>query len=452
MSISPDEQHAALLMSMLRDPAPGGPVDRAIVDATREFLLALDGDATTTPQTPVEQGAALLLDWSRAKARGDQAAADGHAQQIAHQEGTSPFPFRRTLAAFQNFYANVPHPSGNAANYRPPKPSNPSFGVIDWQLPDDAKIGIIGDFGTGEVDAGFLLDSMLQQHNDLAAILHIGDVYETGSRAAMDNFFMAPLTHAFGLVPVAHGQPKFQIPVYSVPGDHEYLSNGDGFFYMIDRINDGLDPKQKQEASFFCLRTKSGSWQILGGDTGFTTDKQDRNKQPSVDPRELAWHRAQFKNFTGKTLFMTHRQFISGWDPLDRNGFNLALIGDMLEFLPRINLLLWGHEHRFAPFEDVNQLGLPGFTGKSKAKLRTLGGCARHPKGGEYPPNYPQHLMQNGQSYFWTGSANGQTNHSYAVLDLGKSEVSYYQTTAWYGDGTGMDRQAPSTPVLVDSV
>ena len=440
-------------MTMMRESSPlHDSIDQGIVDATREFLLTRDEDAAATPNTPVERGAALVLQWSHARARGDHAAADGYARQMAHEQGTNPFPFRQTLAAFQNFYANPAHQSGNAANYRPPQASNPSFGMIDWQLPDDAKVGIIGDFGTGEPDAGFLLDSMLEQHDDLAAILHLGDIYETGSRTQVDDYFIAPLTNAFGKVLSRPGQPRFQIPVYAVPGDHEYFSYGDGFFYMIDKINSALDPKQKQEASFFCLRTKSGSWQILGGDTGFTSDKQNRNDQPSVDPRELAWHKDKLKNFLGKTLFMTHRQFVSGWDPLDGDGYNNALIGDVLDLLPQIHLFLWGHEHRFAPFVDAHQLGIPGFTGKSAAKLRTLGGSGRHPKGGEAPPSYPQHLMKNGNSYFWTGFANGQTNHSYAVLDLGKSQVSYYQTTAWYGDGTGMDRQAPQAPVLVDSL
>ena len=90
MPFSPDEQHAAVLLSMMRETAPPD-----LVDQTREFLLNLEEDPTRTPKTPVEREAALLLEWSRATARGDQAAADGHVQQMASEENTNPFPFGR---------------------------------------------------------------------------------------------------------------------------------------------------------------------------------------------------------------------------------------------------------------------------------------------------------------------------------------------------------------------
>jgi hypothetical protein len=49
------------------------------------------------------------------------------------------------------------------------------YGVIDWRIPNDARIGIIGDWGTGMDDSIALLRDLMVNHSP-AAIIHLGDI------------------------------------------------------------------------------------------------------------------------------------------------------------------------------------------------------------------------------------------------------------------------------------
>lgn len=53
-------------------------------------------------------------------------------------------------------------------------------GIINYRFPKNAKIGIIGDFGTGLPDSLALLnDLIVNKQADI--ILHLGDVYYAGT-------------------------------------------------------------------------------------------------------------------------------------------------------------------------------------------------------------------------------------------------------------------------------
>lgn len=152
---------------------------------------------------------------------------------------------------------------------------------------------------------------------------------------------------------------------------------------------------------------------------------------------------------------MTHRQFVSAYDPLDGQNYNDALVADMQALLPNINLFLWGHEHSFVPF--VDQLQVPAYQSPPKAKLRTMGGSARHPydqspstagaKLIRTPPQKP-----GGNDYDWVDSANGHDNHTYAILDLAASTATYYQVTAWKLGDSNPVKSAPTQPILIDQL
>lgn len=53
-------------------------------------------------------------------------------------------------------------------------------GVIKYKFPSNAKIAIIGDFGTGLSDSfGLLRHAIIEKEVDI--ILHLGDVYYAGT-------------------------------------------------------------------------------------------------------------------------------------------------------------------------------------------------------------------------------------------------------------------------------
>lgn len=52
--------------------------------------------------------------------------------------------------------------------------------VIKYKFPNDAKIAIIGDFGTGLSDSfGLLRHAIIQKQADI--VIHLGDVYYAGT-------------------------------------------------------------------------------------------------------------------------------------------------------------------------------------------------------------------------------------------------------------------------------
>ncbi len=60
-------------------------------------------------------------------------------------------------------------------------------------------------------------------------------------------------------------------PLWAIPGNHEYISAGKGFFKKLiqpkTRLGD-IKNKNPQEASFFCLENKARKLQIIALDTG----------------------------------------------------------------------------------------------------------------------------------------------------------------------------------------
>ncbi len=59
-------------------------------------------------------------------------------------------------------------------------------------------------------------------------------------------------------------------PLWSVPGNHEYISAGEGYFTQLvgkQRLGDYQNGNH-QEASFFCLESAPLRLMILGVDTG----------------------------------------------------------------------------------------------------------------------------------------------------------------------------------------
>ena len=210
---------------------------------------------------------------------------------------------------------------------------------------------------------------------------------------------------------------------------------------MIDKINKGVAraegrTRRRRRASSF-LRTRSGpgkSWRRY----------RIPRRTSMTGRRNLAWipgnrrgrTQDQLQISTGKTLFTDSPAVHVRLGAVNGDGFNLAPSTTCWACCRRSIFYDGGMNTVRAVGGCEPTGGFRGSTGKSDAKLRTLGGRAA--SGVVRSTNFRQYLMKNGQTYFWTGFANGQTNHSYAVLDLANSKISYYQTTAWLGDGRGL--------------
>jgi predicted phosphodiesterase len=314
--------------------------------------------------------------------------------------------------------------------------------IIVNKLPNDAKVGVIGDWGTGNEDARLLLDNMMQREPNLAAILHLGDIYDTGSTQEVDTKFVAPMKAVLG-------DDRSRIPIFSISGDHEYFSPSDGvgFYGLIDTINAKLDKGWKQNASYFCLRTEDDKWQFLGADTGIESVNLRQN--PWLLPEEIAWHQDRIQEFKGKgkTVFLTHHPLIV--EMAGPGALNQNLLRSIGGFLQDLDLYLWGHDHWFLAYN--NNLAIsPGLT---LPRGRLLGGSARETDAPRQPAN-PGWVQMAGGSPIVAGQVNrGVFNHTYAILDLGASKASYYQTPAWHPwDNKTANRTCPQAPLFVESL
>jgi hypothetical protein len=312
-----------------------------------------------------------------------------------------------------------------------------NYGVIDWKLPNDAKVAIIGDWGTNLYlqDANALLaDLVATQKPD--AIIHLGDVYYSGTPAECQAFVTAinDVFESTGVSPV---------PVFTLPGNHDYYSLGYGFYPMLRQLNQGI-AGAAQQASYFCLRTEDGRWQFLGMDSGYEDSNPANQKNPLyagpwLQPDEILWHRDKLDTFSGATILLSHHQLFSANSKI--NGMlssesEFPYVNTMLMnvfepyFRTKIAAWMWGHEHSLGIFQN-DLFGL--------AKGRLVGASAWEELTSEapYTVNYPE--VPYLQPTTWEAPANAPPNdaylqHSYAMIDLSSdpANVSYYAFPAWY--------------------
>ena len=174
---------------------------------------------------------------------------------------------------------------GRAPIYKPPTAATVPIALPPAASADGSlRVGILGDWGTGEPEAIAVLDQLMRLQPDL--IVHLGDIYYAGTIDECRTNFLAPI-HA------ARAKYGRNIPVYTIPGNHDYYSGGAGFYGMIPLLNENVPNATVQEFSFFCLR--NDQWQLECMDTGYNDhdlklvpDDITHLAQPEAD-----WHQEQ---------------------------------------------------------------------------------------------------------------------------------------------------------------
>lgn len=327
-------------------------------------------------------------------------------------------------------YAQYWVESGGKVLYRDWKTdghADPDYGVISYRLPADARVALLGDWGTGMDDAEGLLRQIMQEHKP-TAVIHLGDVYYAGTRDECQFNFIDIFERAF--------KDFGRVPVYTIPGNHDYYAFGLGFYDLIDRMNAAGDPSWRQEASYFCLRTADDAWQFLGMDTG-QDDGNPLHKKgaPLLRDSEVEWLCDKIDRFPNRTVLLSHHQVFSSHSTVDAGApkpyLNQHLLDAFRGRLDRVAAWFWGHEHNLALYED-------GLMDVRKGRL--VGSSAFELELDEDPntvkyPEVPFHLFEGGRVQ---AAKSGEFfNHTYAIIDLhGPSEaaaVEYYQIPSWGG-------------------
>ncbi len=308
-----------------------------------------------------------------------------------------------------------------------------NYGVIDFKLPNDAKVAILGDWGTGMSDASHMLETLLKEHKP-DAIIHLGDIYYSGTANECALNFYDVFYNAFK----NYGK---RLPVFTIPGNHDYYAFGYDYYEMVKGLNSYL-PSAVQDASYFCLRTEDNTWQFLGMDTGHDSanpadELNTYYAGPNLEQSEIYWHKDKLDKFPGSTILLSHHQLFTGNakinGSLSKFGSYRYLNKYLLDiFRPylgnKVAAWLWGHEHNQVIFKD-GLFGLP--------KGRLVGASAYEETVGEdpYKLNNPSVPFNNGIKL---GNENGYFNHGYAILDFSKRKApgdpvvsSYYEYPSW---------------------
>lgn len=325
------------------------------------------------------------------------------------------------------------------------------YGVINYRLPNNAKVLILGDWGTGLDDAVMLLKQAMQQHQP-DAVIHLGDIYYSGTPEECDlnfaNVFDTVFTEVLG--------KNKRIPVFSIPGNHDYYAFAYGYYDMVTGLN-SFNKKAVQEASYFCLKTEDDLWQFLGMDTGFD-DANPLNQLnpyyagPQLHASEVVWHKDKLERFGGATILLSHHQLFSsnaringrytsfGYFPF----LNPYLLSYFQQYFPsKVAGWLWGHEHNLVLYKDQ-------LCGLQKGRLVGCSAFEELASAEPYKVNNPEIPYLDPVKYRLS-SSQGYYNHGYALIDFGTRifptdpiNIEYYQYPSW-GD-------TPPTPPIQASL
>lgn len=400
--------------------------DKSLLHATDSYLKAIETNSAIpnpgTESTDDKKVGAYLSYLHHRKAHA-KIAADKNEEaklekQIAEFKFGNPL-WQRMFEQYYKYYWQYPYHQGAQPAYRSwqdPKfgNNNLQYGVIDWKLPSNATIAIVGDIGTGTVVAENVLRAVCKFKPD--AILHVGDVYFSGTKREIENWLVKMIQKVLK-------EENLNIPFFTIPGNHEYFTGNVALLNALDSNKLVCNESQKQQTSYFCLKTEDDGWQFLAMDTGYNghymnvakgalkstlehlhigevkkPEPQDfshwpKNHNPyytnsneanlaqkdttspvamvTIRPDELLWHQDKLKSFNGRTILMSHHQLYSALQvcgleqsklnqgqQLDPNDANRAWINTELwaQFGPylkdKVAVWLWGHEHNLLIFED----------------------------------------------------------------------------------------------------
>jgi hypothetical protein len=251
--------------------------------------------------------------------------------------------WRNTIEEYLSYFGA--NGTRNAIPYITPAAVGPS--VIS--IKPDAKIALVGDWGTGAPPAIHLLNQIASEAPDI--VIHLGDIYYSGTPLECQNNFVEPIERVLrtgGRTPL----------VFTLSGNHDMYCGGVGFYDLIKKLNPS---PSKQSASFFCLRSTDERWQFLAMDTGLH-DYSPLNVSEAVtflDSEEVKWHLDRIREFPGKTILLSHHQLFSAYSPIGRsvdekrsplNSLLHAAFQSWSE-AGKIAAWFWGHEHTLSIYK-----------------------------------------------------------------------------------------------------
>jgi predicted phosphodiesterase len=280
--------------------------------------------------------------------------------------------------------------------------------VLEGKLPAQARIAILGDWGTGLESALNVLAGIAAKKPD--AVIHLGDVYYSGTAFENQKYFYEPWARVLDL---AHTK----IPTFTLSGNHDMYSGGAGYYHVMDQIG--------QPASYFCLR--NGHWQFLAMDTGLHDSNPASGGAAAtyLEDTEVVWLKDKMDTAgSRRTVLLSHHPLFTAYEEIDGSAVNLRLYPQVFTFFPKVDLWLWGHEHNFVVYGP--------YRGVQRARCIGHGGFPMGVDEAPSQPRFPQVPLLTKDAHgnaLTLGSTAGILNHGYALMDLDgpAARVQYFQ-------------------------
>jgi predicted phosphodiesterase len=267
--------------------------------------------------------------------------------------------------------------------------------VIDGQLPENARIAIVSQLGTGASGAGRVLKQIAARKPDV--VIHLGDIYYSGTPSEVERYFLAPLRERLDLS---------KTRCFSLCGNHDAYSAGAGYY-------DTLLPALSQPASYFCLRNQN--WQFIAADTGLH-DRIPGRGPTYLEESEVEWLRDKLRTAGNRqTVLLSHHQLFSAYESIGETYYNESLYKQVSDLIEQIALWFWGHEHRLAIYEAFDVLK-PGL-----ARARSIG---RGVEGVPAAPLFPEVRVKHSAEL-------PEDTYGYAIVELkdAGARVDYFVDT-----------------------
>jgi predicted phosphodiesterase len=280
--------------------------------------------------------------------------------------------------------------------------------VIENIPPQNALIALLADWGTGEESATNMLKHIAYRKPDI--VIHLGDVYYSGTAFEFQNYFYAIWQDTFGL-PRLNWNTKSAGPTsnpatFTLAGNHDMYAGGSPYYTTIDMLG--------QPASYFCLRNRD--WQFIALDTGLhDSDPTKVNSATYLEDTELTWLKNKIATKDGRrTVLLSHHQLFTGFqeEEIDGEPVNAKLLEQVASVLPEVDVWFWGHEHNLVIFDKYSGV---------------LGRCIGH---AAFPVPTTQTLTRNGVPVKMLLAGNPNQPffpHGYVMIQLnGKNATAAY--------------------------
>lgn len=245
--------------------------------------------------------------------------------------GAGPFALTRPDKKNFRFHNQAPFTSDFIYAMEDPQPGVP------------LEIALFSDFGVGRYYSKYIAKQFRTRPVPFPYAIHCGDVYYAGRKKEFKEYFEDLLD------PILH-----KTSLFALNSNHEMYSGGVPYFEYISKRKQLQPAKQKQEGSYFCLRSQQ--FQIVGIDTAFF--KHGRYKEDALKD----WLAARLRE--GRQAGLVNI-LLSADHPYDFGSTDLSklldkdlrslVIGERL-----VDLWFWGNTHYCALYGATDSLPFVG--------------------------------------------------------------------------------------------